>query len=64
MKQKYDMDSLIKIFEKHAADAEIGRLKHLETVPDSEWAKCDFHVARALYHICIEIKKINEKLKD
>lgn len=65
MTQKYDIDSLIQIFEKHAkkSDEEIERQAkeyfsvYGKTHPRYE---VNFNLPQALYEICKEIKAINQ----
>ncbi len=55
---KYDIDSLINTFQKHANDMENIIKENAQKFPDydknPDW---DFNLSRALETICIELKK-------
>lgn len=58
MESKYDLDSLIETFQIHAEKSEAQRLLTLEAHPESEWAKDDFNISKALLAMCEEIEKL------
>ncbi len=60
MKNKYDIECLIKTFEEHHQTSESLRKITLECNPDSEWAKDDFSISKALKTICMEIQKLKD----
>ena len=66
MDDKYNLESLIKTFERHAIKAEIiykkerddYRLKFNKELPEE-----DFSISKALFNICTEIQNIKSQLK-
>ena len=53
---KYSLDELIVIFENHAILNAEQIEKNKAMFPDSEWAKDDFNISKALHSICCEIE--------
>lgn len=59
---KYDLDSLIKTFKRHSLEVQKENAKFKLEFPD---AKIDeFILCHALLQICIDLKKIKDKIGD
>lgn len=59
--ENYDIDSLIKTFERHSKEWDIQHEKNQIHFKDAPWVKDDFSMARALMEICKEIKALKDK---
>jgi len=60
MKNKYDLNVLIKTFKEHAENNDALRKIAIESNPDCEWVKDEFNLSEALGAICQEIKDLKD----
>jgi hypothetical protein len=64
MKNKYDIDSLIKTFEIHSKKYDESLKDHKQKYPGSKQYMDDFSLSKAMLGICKEIKEIKDLLSD
>ncbi len=55
---KYSLNELIEIFEKHAIQNEKQIKENIEKFPEGNYAKDDFNICKALHSICYEIDQL------
>jgi len=61
---KYTLEELIEIFEKHAIQNSEQMEKDRKMFPDAEWVKNDFNISKALYSICCEMDYLSRQISD